>query len=124
MAIKVQNTVVINDNKALIQRAITVTTATVITPTADTADTYIVSALTSAATLAAPSGSPVNGQKLLIKIKDDGISRSLTWTTSAGAYRAIGTAYPSSTVAGKNLYVGCVYNSNDGFWDIVAVAQE
>jgi hypothetical protein len=29
--------------------------------------------------------------------------------------------FPSTTVPGKNLYIGFSYNANDGFWDLIAV---
>jgi hypothetical protein len=95
-----------------------------ITPPADTADQYNVTALAVPATIAIPSGTPVAGQKLTLRIKDDGTARALTWTTSAGGYRVIGTALPTTTVASKVVYVGCIYNATESFWDVVSVAQQ
>jgi len=80
--------------------------------------------LGAAATIAIPSGTPIDGQKLTIRIKDNGTARALTWTTSAGGYRIIGTTLPATTVISKTAYIGCVYNSADSFWDVVAVAQQ
>jgi hypothetical protein len=74
--------------------------------------------------LAAPSGTPVDGQKLLIRIKDNGTARGITWTTSSGAYRAIGITLPTTTVISKVTYVGCVYNGTDLFWDAVATVTQ
>jgi hypothetical protein len=76
------------------------------------------------ATIAAPSGSPVDGQKLIIRFKDNGTAQTLSWTTSSGAYRAVSITLPATTVISKVLYVGCIYNSQDTFWDVVAVAQQ
>lgn len=104
--------------------SITGTSTTTITPTSDTCDQYNVTALGVAANIAVPSGTAVNGQKLTLRIKDDNTARSLTWTTTAGGYRVIGTTLPSTTVATKTLYVGCIYNLTDGFWDVVSVAQQ
>jgi hypothetical protein len=95
-----------------------------ITPTSDTTNQYTITALGAAATFAIPSGTPIDGQKLTIRIKDNGTARALTWTTSAGGYRIIGTTLPTTTVISKTVYVGCVYNSADSFWDVVAVAQQ
>jgi hypothetical protein len=101
----------------------TATTGT-LTPDSNTTDIFIASGLTGAVTFAAPTGSPANGQKLLIRIKDNGTARALTWTTSAGGYRVIGIVLPTTTVSNKTIYVGCIYNSADSFWDSVAnVAQ-
>lgn len=102
----------------------TVSTGSTITPTAYNCSEYTVTALGTSATIAAPSGTPVNGQKLVLRIKDNGTSRALTWTTTSGAYRAVGTTLPASTAANKVLYIGCIYNSQDTYWDVVAVAAE
>ena len=100
------------------------TTGTTITPTAGSTNQYNVTALASAATIATPSGTPVDGQKLTLRFKDNGTARALTWTTTSGAYRAVGVTLPATTVISKVLYVGCIYNSQDTFWDVVAVAQQ
>jgi hypothetical protein len=85
---------------------------------------YSAIGLTGTTVIDTPSGSPVDGQKLTIRIKDSGSARSLSFTTSAGGYRVIGTVLPTTTVAGKNTYIVCVYNSTDGYWDVVAVTTE
>jgi hypothetical protein len=101
-----------------------VASASTITPTAGTTNQYNVTALAVPATIAAPSGTPIDGQKLTIRIEDDGTARALTWTTTSGAYRVIGTTLPTTTTASKTIYVGCIYNSTDVFWDVVAVATQ
>jgi hypothetical protein len=105
-------------------RVTNLTSSATITPPSDTADQYSVTALATAATIAIPSGTPVAGQKLTLRIKDDGTARALTWTTSAGGYRVIGTTLPTTTVANKVLYVGCIYNATESYWDVVSVAQQ
>jgi hypothetical protein len=105
-------------------RVTNITSGSTITPPSDTADQYSVTALAVPATIAIPSGTAVAGQKLTIRIKDNGTARALTWTTSAGGYRVIGSTLPTTTVISKTVYVGCIYNSTDSFWDVVAVAQQ
>lgn len=95
-----------------------------LTPNGDTTDLFVAEGLTGAITLAVPSGTPVNGQKLLIRLKDNGTARGITWTTSSGGYRAIGITLPTTTVLSKTTYVGCVYNSAGLFWDAVATVTE
>jgi hypothetical protein len=95
-----------------------------LTPNSNTTDIFVASGLTGDVTFAVPTGSPTNGQKLLIRIKDNGTARALTWTTSAGGYRVIGISLPTTTVINKTTYVGCVYNSADSFWDAVATVTE
>ena len=102
-------------------RVVAITTSANITPTSDTADQYNVTSLNSNATVEAPSGTPVSGQKLIIRIKDDGTVRNLTWNA---IYRIVGTTLPVVTVSNKTVYVGCIWNSNDTVWDVVGVAQE
>lgn len=102
----------------------TVASSATVTPTGDASDQYNVTALAVAATIAIPSGTPVNGQRLTLRIKDNGTARALTWTTSAGGYRIVGTTLPTTTVISKTVYVGCVYNAADSFWDVIAVAQQ
>lgn len=80
-----------------------------------------ITALTTAAELQEPTGTPVNGNKLLARIKDDGTARALTYHS---IYQGIADTLPSSTVAGKVLYLGFRYNSNVTKWQLVAIVQE
>jgi len=114
----------ISANGVLRSTSATIASAATITPTAGTTNQYTVTALATGATIAAPSGTPIDGQRLIIRIKDNGTARSLTWTTTSGAYRAVGVTLPVTTVLGKVLYVGCIYNSQDNFWDVIATAQQ
>jgi hypothetical protein len=100
------------------------TTSGNITPTSDTADQYNITGLTGTSAIQIPSGTPTDAQRLSIRIKDNGTGRTLSWVTTAGGYRVIGTTLPLTTTANKTIYVGCVYNSADSFWDVVAVASE
>jgi hypothetical protein len=101
-------------------RSVSIASASTVTPTSDSADQYNVTALAGDATIATPSGAPTDGQRLILRFKDDGTGRALTWTTSSGGYRAVGVTLPTTTVATKTTYVGCLYNSTDIFWDVVA----
>ena len=88
-------------------------------------DQQAITALANALTINADSGSPVDGQKTTFRIKDNGTGRALTWTTgSAKSFRAIGVTLPTTTVANKTVYIGCIYNAADSRWDVVSVAQE
>jgi hypothetical protein len=111
-------------NKRITPRIDTVASASTITPIGDSSDQYNVTALAVPATIAAPSGTPTDGQKLVLRLKDNGTAQALTWTTTSGAYRAVGVTLPTTTVLSKTLYIGCLYNSADVFWDVVAVAQQ
>ncbi len=108
-------------NKRITPRVNTVASGSTITPAGDTSDMYTVTALAVPATIAAPSGTPTNGQKLILRIKDDGTARALTWNS---IYQTIGTLLPTTTTAGKLTYVGLVYNAQDTKWDVVAVTTQ
>lgn len=91
----------------------------------DSYDMYIATAQSANLTINADSGSPINGQRMLFRFKDDGTARTLTFTTGVSkGFRSIGTYIPTSTVAGKIVYVGCIYNSDDSRWDVIATGQE
>ena len=94
------------------------------TPTGDSADIYIMTGLTGSITMLAPSGTPVSGQKLMLRFLDNGTARAITWTTTSGAYRIVGTTLPTTTVASKTTYVGCIYNATSTYWDVVAVTTQ
>ena len=97
-------------------------TSGTITPASNTYDqvNYL---LTGTAAFAVPSGTPVNGQKLSIRLYAAS-TQTVSWTTTSTGYREIGTTLPLSVAAGKTVYVGCVWNSTDSFWDVVAVATQ
>lgn len=111
-------------NKRYTPRIGTISSASTITPTADTADQYNVTALATNPTIAAPSGTPTDGQKLILRILDNGTSRTLTWTTSSGGYRAVAAALPPATSPNLVLYVGCIWNAAANYWDVIAIIQE
>jgi hypothetical protein len=98
----------------------TIVTSATITPTANTCSQYNVTAQATGAAIAAPSGSSYDGQKLTIRIKDNGTAQILSWNA---AYRAVGLTLPTTTNASGVLYVGCIYNTQNTVWDVVAVAQ-
>ena len=104
-------------------RVQTVTSAATVTPIS-TNDLVVITAQAVALTLAAPTGTLVQGQALMIRIKDDGTARGITWTSGAGGYRAIGVTLPTTTVLSKTTYVGFIYNSTDSRWDAIGVTTE
>jgi hypothetical protein len=91
----------------------------------DSFDQQSFSALANALTINADAGTPTDGQKTILRFKDNGTARALTWTTGTSkSFRAIGVTLPPTTVISKTVYVGCIYNVADSRWDVVAVAQE
>jgi hypothetical protein len=108
-------------NARVTPRIGTTTSSSTPTPDADAHDQYNVTALAANATFGAPTGTPTDGQRLTIRIKDNGTARTLAFNA---IYRAVGLTLPTTTVISKTLYIACVYNAADSKHDIVAVAQE
>ena len=69
-----------------------------------------------------PTGTPINGQVLKFRITDSGGSSG---TISYGSeFSAFGVALPTTITSGKTLYLGCIYNSTDTTWDVVAAVEK
>jgi hypothetical protein len=96
-------------------------TASSATVTPDVSNDIVdITALATNLTIANPTGTANNGQGIVIRIKDNGIARSISWGT---IYRGI-TTLPTTTVAGKLMYIGIVYDGTDVKWDIISVVQQ
>lgn len=93
------------------------------TPDVDTTDLYNLTALAVGATFGAPTGTPVNGQKLIIRIKDNGGAQTLAFNA---AYSPGGISLPTTTVAGKIMHLGFMYNTDNSLnkWQLIAYAVE
>ena len=91
-----------------------------ISPDIASADVYIRTALAGACTINTPTGTPLNGNRLIIRLRDNGTARALTWT----GYRAVGVTLPTTTTASKTTYVGVIYNSDESTWDAIAVSTQ
>lgn len=131
MAIKISGTTVIDDSKNLVNTRINPrisTTTSVASPLAwnsDNFDEYALTAQAAALTFSADAGTPVDGQKIIFRIKDNGTVQNLTWTSgTAKSFRVVGSVLPTTTTANKITYVGCIYNTADSRWDAVAVVTE
>lgn len=112
-------------NKRITKRVSTTASTATLTVASDDYDAAKITAQAAALAIAAPTGTPTAMQGLIIRVKDNGTARAITWTTgSSGAFRAIGVTLPTTTVISKTLYVGCVWNSDDSRWDVLSVAQE
>lgn len=84
----------------------------------------VVSAQAVGATVAAPSGTVVEGNALVLRIKDNGGAQTLAWNA---IYRSLDTTnapLPTTTVAGKWMYLGFMYNATDTKWDLISVLNQ
>lgn len=107
-------------NKRVVPRIWTVSTWSSLTPPGNSADVYTITWLDTDTTIWAPSWTPVDGQRITIRIKSDWSVHNLAWDT---IYRQFATL-PLVTIASKTIYVGMFYNAADTKRDVVSVAQE
>lgn len=91
------------------------------TPNLDTTDLFMLTAQAATAAFANPTGTPANGQLLMVWMKDDGTSRSITWGSS---YANGGVALPTGTLPGKWLMLGFRWNATASKLYLVSAAQE
>jgi hypothetical protein len=110
-------------NKRVTIRTNTVASSATPTINTDTTDEFTITALATAVTSFTTnlSGTPVNGDMLMIRIKDNGTARALAWGAS---FRQCGASLPTTTVISKTLYVLFIYNSAVPIWDCVSTSQE
>jgi len=66
------------------------------------------------------TGTPPDFGQLIIRVKDDGSARAITW----GAKFAAGTvALPTTTIATKTLTVGFFYDTVTALWHSTATGS-
>jgi hypothetical protein len=109
------------NSKFTFSKVTSTTTAASITINSDNADMHIVTALGETTTINAPTGTPVDGQNLVIRIKATGAARTVNWNA---AFRAVGVTLPTSVPQDKTYYVGCKYNTADSKWDVLAIGRQ
>lgn len=108
-------------SKRIDPRVSSTTSASSVTPDVSAYDQYCFTALAATLTINAPTGTPVDGTKLIFRILDNGTQRTLNWDAT---YTAIGVTRPGTTTVSKTTYVGCIYNSAATRWDVVAVVTQ
>jgi len=106
-------------NKRITKRVVTTTDDATAVIDVDVTDDYQLSAVANATEFTL-TGTPTDGQVLIVRYKDAGVSKALTWT----GFTVIGTTLPTATTAGKWGYVGCKYNSAASQWHVLAVQTQ
>ena len=111
-------------NKRINLRVLSQTSTASLAINSDNYDQAVLTAQAVSLAVPAPTGTPVNGQRMTVRIEDNGGAQTISWTTTSGGWRVMGVTLPTTTVASKVVYVGAIYNSDDIFWDVVSVAQQ
>jgi len=101
-------------------RVQTVVSSATVTPVS-TNDLVTITAQAVGLTLANPTGTFVEGQSLMIRIKDNNTAQTISFGTN---YRAIGITLPTTTVISKTMYLGIIYNSTDAKFDVIGLNQQ
>lgn len=83
-------------------------------------DMAVLTAQAAALAIANPSGTPQDGDGFVIRIKDNGTARAITW--SGSKWRGVGGTLPSTTVAGKTMYLPVIYNASEDKFDVILPA--
>lgn len=99
-------------NKRVTKRVVTTTDDATAIIDVDVTDVYELSAVANATDFST-SGTPTDGQPMIIRFKDAGVAKALTWNA---IFVAIGCTLPTTTVAGKWHYVMCQYNTSATKW--------
>lgn len=107
-------------NKRITLRTSVVASSATITVDPANYDMIVATSLAVACSVVA-TGAPTEGEKYIIRLLDNGTARAIGFN---GSFRA-GTdvALPTTTVAGKTIYMGFVYNSNVSKYDLVALTN-
>ena len=108
-------------NKRINPRTSSTASTATLTPDISANDQYNLTAQAVGLTVAAPTGTPVDGNRLIIRILDNGTGQTISWNAT---YTVIGVTLPTTTTANKMIYVGCIYNSTNTRWDVVALTTQ
>lgn len=98
-------------------RLVTIASTGTLTPNANNTDIAAITAQAAALTIAAPTGTPVDGQSLTIRIRDNGTSRTIAWNAAYTAFTAIDLR--TTTVTGKTLLFQFIYCLAEAQWQLI-----
>ena len=102
-------------------RTVSTTNTATLVVNVDTTDFSEITALAQALTISAPTGTAINGQTFMIRLKDNGTVAAIAFNT---IFATGGVTLPTTTVAGKWLHLGFIYNSTITKWQLIGSAQE
>lgn len=107
-------------NKRINPRVNTLTVSSnTYTPNGDTTDTALIATPTANFTIASPTGTPVDSQKLVVRITSGATGYVPTW---GGSFSSSGTiTLPASSLPpSKTITLGFVYDANAAKWVLLA----
>ena len=109
-------------NSRIYPRISTTTSTATLTPDLSSANVYSISAQAAALAIANPTGSPQDGDGLIIRIKDNGTSRAITYGTAFSNISGLDSL--TATTVGKWHVIGAMYNAGTSTWQILSISTE
>lgn len=86
---------------------------------------HTISALGVAVVYGLPAGGTiVDGNSLTIRLKDNGNAKTIGWHAIYRSLDTVNLPLPTTTVAGKWMYLGFIYNGTDAKWDLISVRNQ
>jgi len=104
-------------NKRINPRVYSTATTATLSPNVDNYDIFEITALAGNLTINDFSGTPTNGQRVMIRIRDNGTSRTITWLTNMFVARA---TIPSNVTRPNTWsYFVFQYHSDTSNWEVI-----
>jgi hypothetical protein len=106
-------------NKSITKRVNTLTVSSnTYTPNCGTTDIALISSPTANFTVANPTGTPVDGQDLKLRIKSSGTTYTPSWGTN---YTSADVTLPTSLIASKTVVAAFEYDAAAAKWILMAL---
>lgn len=109
----------VDSAKRVTRRVVTVAQSATPSINTDTTDVASITGLAQAITSVSVTGTPVDGDLLMVRITDNGSAHALAW---GGSFESSTVALPTTTVASTMLVVGFMWNTATTKWRCIASA--
>tara|TARA_R110000772_G_scaffold47855_1_gene109063 strand:- start:761 stop:2680 length:1920 start_codon:yes stop_codon:yes gene_type:complete len=97
------------------------TTASSLTISADSVQLFFITTLSQNLTINVPSGTPTESQQLIIRLKDNGTARTITWNAIFTGSANI--PLPTTTIVGQTDYFTFIFNGVTLKWELIQSTQ-
>ena len=109
----------VDSARRVARRVVTVSQSATPSINTDITDVASITGLAQAITSVGVSGTPVDGDLLMVRITDNGSARAISW---GGSFEPSTVALPTTTVASTMLVVGFMWNTATTKWRCIASA--
>lgn len=105
-------------NKRITPRILSQASTATLTPASDSYDVVALTAQAANLTIAAPTGTPTDGQSLIIRIRDNGTVRTIAWNAAYSGF--VTEDLPPTTVISKTMIYLFIWNATTSKWDLLS----